>query len=91
MKTSLFLLATAALQALAAPSTSDAKLTIKAALEADSLANIYLDYGTQSYEGHLALSYGSCKDGTSTEQIGEYDVTLEFQPDKFSWHVPVDA
>ncbi|KAG2203279.1 hypothetical protein INT47_000199 [Mucor saturninus] len=91
MKTSLFLLATAALQALAAPSASDAKLSVKTALEADSLANIYLDYGTQSFEGNMVLSYGSCEDGTTTEEIGEFAVTSEFQPEKFAWHVPADA
>lgn len=91
MKTSLFLLATAALQALAAPTASDAKLSVKTGLESDSLANIYLDYGTQSYEGKLILSYGSCEDGTTTEEIGEFDVTSEFQPEKFAWHVPAGA
>lgn len=91
MKTSLFLLATAALQALAAPSTSDAKLSVKTALEADSLANIYLEYGTQSFEGNVVLSYGSCEDSTTTEEIAEFAVNSEFQPEKFAWHVPADA
>lgn len=40
-KTSLFLLATAPLQALAAPATTDATILVKSKLEAGSLTNIY--------------------------------------------------
>lgn len=94
MKTSLFLLATAALQAFAAPASSvatDAKILVKSTLEADSLTNIYLDYGSHSLEGPVSLSYGSCKNGSVAHEIDQFDVSDEFQPEKFAWHVPADA
>ncbi|KAK4513779.1 uncharacterized protein ATC70_005785 [Mucor velutinosus] len=94
MKTSLFLLATAALQAFAAPAssaTSDAKILIKTTLEADSLTNIYWDYGSQSIIGTVTLSYGSCEDGSIAHEIDQFDVLDDFQPEKFAWHVPADA
>jgi hypothetical protein len=92
MKTSLFLLASAALQALAAPaSSSTPKMTVKRSLVADSLANVYLDYGSEITTGKLSVYYGSCDDGSSTHEIGEFEVTEDFQPDKFSWYVPADA
>ncbi|KAG2225937.1 hypothetical protein INT45_006633 [Circinella minor] len=90
--TSLFLLATAALQAMAAPTVSpDSILTIDDTLQADSLTNIFLDYGSKSFEGPLTLSYGACNTKEATHIIGTTEVTPEFQPTKFVWAVPSDA
>lgn len=92
MKTSLFLLATAALQTLAAPTASDSsKIYTKRSLESGSLSNIYLDYGSQTVTGKVMLYYGSCSDTSSATEVGEFDVTGDYQPDKFSWYVPSDA
>ncbi|KAI8079130.1 flavin-containing amine oxidoreductase-domain containing protein [Thamnidium elegans] len=84
MKTSLFLLATAALQALAAP-TSDIKLSIKTSLKSDSLTNVYIDYGSQFFEG--TIWFGSCEDGTSMHSIGQ----VSNRSQKLAWYVPYDA
>lgn len=94
MKTSLFLLATAALQAFAAPAsstTTDAKILVKSTLEADSLTNIYWDYGSQPIKGDVALFYGSCEDGSIAYEIDQFNLSDDFRPEKFAWHVPADA
>lgn len=94
MKASLFLLATAALQAFAAPASSastDTKILVKTTLEADSLTNIYYQYGSQPIKGAVTLSYGSCEDGSVAHEIDQFEVSDDFQPEKFAWHVPADA
>lgn len=88
MKTSLFLLATAALQALAAPATSgDAKIFVKRSLQADSLSNIYLE----SIEGQVSVLYGSCEDASNAHEIATFEATAGSEPEKISWYVPGDA
>ncbi|KAI9249439.1 flavin-containing amine oxidoreductase-domain containing protein [Phascolomyces articulosus] len=77
---------------MAAPASSGAQLSIDDSLQADSLTNIFLDYGTKTVDGTLTLSYGSCDAGSeSTHIIGITEVTSEFQPTKFVWAVPSDA
>lgn len=88
--TSLFLLATAALQAMAAP-TSTAKIYVDDELQADSLTNIYLDYGSNVISGEMTLALSNCDSGTPEHVIGTTDITSDFQPTKFAWLVPADA
>ncbi|KAI9318693.1 L-amino-acid oxidase [Dichotomocladium elegans] len=89
---SLFLLATAALQAIGAPTSNTASLTVDETLKADSLANIYLDYGSkEAFTGSLTLAFVDCATGTTRNIIGSTEITDEFKPTKFIWSVPADA
>lgn len=86
MKASLFLLATAALRVFAAPTTlsSEIKVSLKAdSIQADSLVNIYIEYGES--EGQFILAYGSCEDPSSAQVIEQVDAT---STEKIAWHVP---
>ncbi|KAI8144254.1 flavin-containing amine oxidoreductase-domain containing protein [Fennellomyces sp. T-0311] len=74
---------------MAAPASSS-QIYIDDTLEADSLTNIYLDYGSKTVEGSLTLAFGAC-DEEATHTIGTMEVSTDFQPTKFVWAVPADA
>ncbi|KAI9497202.1 putative amine oxidase [Zychaea mexicana] len=77
---------------MAAPASSGPEIYVDDSLKADSLTNVYLNYGSKTVEGAMTLSYGSCEvDSEATHLIGTTEVTADFQPTKFAWAVPSDA
>ncbi|KAI8149700.1 flavin-containing amine oxidoreductase-domain containing protein [Fennellomyces sp. T-0311] len=60
-------------------------------LEAGTLTNIYLDYGSAAPEGRMTLSFGVCDQFSETRAIiGTTEVTNTYRPSKFIWAVPSD-
>ncbi|KAJ8652981.1 hypothetical protein O0I10_011362 [Lichtheimia ornata] len=94
---SLFYLVAGALQIMGAASTTittpyPASLTVDDDdLKANSLANIYLDYGNRDIQGTLTLTFGDCVDDLDTPYttfIGSTDISDKFKPTKFVWATP---
>ena len=68
-----------------------ANINIKNPLQSGSLANIYVNYGSQALEGKLSLSFGNCQSGESVYDIAQMNISQELHPEKFVWFVPEDA
>lgn len=70
ISTSIFILAIAALQAAAAPASATARIYVEDPLEADSLTNIFLDYGLQQgYQGELNILSVPAMDPAFTRKL----------------------
>ena len=62
----------------------------RAAIETDSLTNIYLEWRSMAVEGTMSLSFGNCDSTISSHQVigtTELNGQLPF-PTKFIWRVP---
>ncbi|CDH56759.1 predicted protein [Lichtheimia corymbifera JMRC:FSU:9682] len=94
---SLFYLVAVALQTMCVASTAitrpyQASLTVDDDdIKANSLSNIYLDYGNRNIQGTLTLTFGDCAgdlDTPHTTIIGSADISDQVKPTKFVWATP---
>ncbi|KAF2250325.1 hypothetical protein BU26DRAFT_300010 [Trematosphaeria pertusa] len=60
----------------------------------DSVHNVHVSYGDDSFEGEVRLVYGSCEMGSINEMQHEVGTTFlhrSIRPERFVWVVPEDA
>ncbi|KAH7109280.1 hypothetical protein B0J11DRAFT_237785 [Dendryphion nanum] len=81
--------------ALATPVSSPEVLYFKPLkVSKDSVHNIHVGYGDESFEGELRMFHGSCDAGQHHEmhhEIGSTYIRRDARPERFVWLVPEDA